>query len=220
MTQGLLHAQISNRVIASHQQHLDRSLSRSRQHARPHAYASCSIKLTSQRSSFAGQRLIASHSRSTRPASRYAVHQAVCQAAANKLIIAVTGVQARLLLRLHLSFSLCRFSCLCTATGATGLVGSRLVSRLAAQGHTVRVLSRNTDKARSKLPYARLQFFNVQRQLSEALKGANGVINLAGTAQLHLGHPCSDLCLFCNSGGALVACNDMCLITIHFTTKP
>ena len=60
-------------------------------------------------------------------------------------------------------------------------MGSRLVSRLAAQGHTVRVLTRNPDKARGKLPYARLQFFNIQQQLQEALKGADGVVNLAGT---------------------------------------
>ncbi|KAL0042688.1 hypothetical protein WJX79_007833 [Trebouxia sp. C0005] len=65
-------------------------------------------------------------------------------------------------------------------TGATGLVGSRLVSRLSAQGHTVRVLTRNPDKARSKLPYARLQFFNIGQQLPDALKGATGVVNLAG----------------------------------------
>lgn len=65
-------------------------------------------------------------------------------------------------------------------TGATGLVGSRLVSRLSAQGHTVRILTRNVDKARSQLPYARLQFYNIQRQLSDALKGATGVVNLAG----------------------------------------
>jgi len=67
--------------------------------------------------------------------------------------------------------------------GATGLVGSRLVSRLSAQGHTVRVLTRNPDRARSKLPYARLQFFNIGQQLPDALKGATGVVNLAGETQ-------------------------------------
>ena len=70
---------------------------------------------------------------------------------------------------------MCRY-----VAGATGLVGSRLVSRLSAQGHTVRVLTRNPDKARSKLPYARLQFFNIGQQLPDALKGATGVVNLAG----------------------------------------
>ena len=57
------------------------------------------------------------------------------------------------------------------------------MSRLSAQGHTVRVLTRNPDKARSKLPYARLQFFNIGQQLPDALKGATGVVNLAGEMQ-------------------------------------
>ena len=35
-------------------------------------------------------------------------------------------------------------------TGATGLVGSRLVSRLTAEGHSVRVLTRNPTSAKGK----------------------------------------------------------------------
>lgn len=83
----------------------------------------------------------------------------------------------------------------CTA-GATGLVGSRLVSRLSAQGHTVRVLTRNPDKARGKLPYARVRFYNLQQQLQEALKGATGVVNLAGTVSVHT---CITMCPSCDT---------------------
>ena len=43
------------------------------------------------------------------------------------------------------------------------------------------MLTRNPDKARGKLPYARLQFFNIQKQMPDALKGATGVVNLAGS---------------------------------------
>ena len=63
--------------------------------------------------------------------------------------------------------------------GATGLVGSRLVAKLASQGNTVRVLSRNPDKARNKLQYPRVEFYPFSR-MADALKGSDGVINLAG----------------------------------------
>eukprot|EP00891_Asterochloris_glomerata_P009078 jgi/Astpho2/9078/fgenesh1_pm.00133_%23_45_t len=66
-----------------------------------------------------------------------------------------------------------------TVTGATGLVGSRLVAKLASQGNTVRVLSRNPDKARNKLQYPRVEFYPFSR-MADALKGSDGVINLAG----------------------------------------
>ncbi|KAL3144473.1 hypothetical protein ABBQ32_004213 [Trebouxia sp. C0010 RCD-2024] len=108
----------------------------------------------SRSSSFAGRSLHAKYSYKVARQQHPLADAVTCQAAAEKMVIAVTG--------------------------ATGLVGSRLVSRLSAQGHTVRVLTRNPDKARGKLPYARLRFYNIQQQLQEALQGATGVVNLAG----------------------------------------
>ncbi|EIE27150.1 hypothetical protein COCSUDRAFT_11508, partial [Coccomyxa subellipsoidea C-169] len=64
-------------------------------------------------------------------------------------------------------------------TGATGLVGSRLVSKLTAQGHTVRVLTRNPGAATNKLPYPRVEVFGPS-QWAGAVQGSNAVINLAG----------------------------------------
>ena len=70
--------------------------------------------------------------------------------------------------------------------GATGLVGSRLVAKLAAQGHTARVLTRNVDAARAKLPFPRTEFF-APPQWGNAVRGARGVVNLAGAPQLRGG---------------------------------
>ena len=70
--------------------------------------------------------------------------------------------------------------------GATGLVGSRLVAKLAAQGHTARVLTRNVDAARAKLPFPRTEFF-APAQWGAAVCGARGVVNLAGAPQLRSG---------------------------------
>lgn len=67
----------------------------------------------------------------------------------------------------------------CPRAGATGLVGSRLVSKLSSQGHVVRVLTRNVGTARAKLPYGRLQFF-APADWASAFDGATGVVNLAG----------------------------------------
>ena len=67
--------------------------------------------------------------------------------------------------------------------GATGLVGSKLVSKLTSLGHTVRVLTRNVNKARSKLPYPRVQFY-APSQWEEAVCGTNGLVNLAGESHL------------------------------------
>ncbi|CAK0784695.1 hypothetical protein CVIRNUC_007899 [Coccomyxa viridis] len=64
-------------------------------------------------------------------------------------------------------------------TGATGLVGTRLVSKLTAQGHTVRVLTRNPGAAAGKLPYPRVEVYGPERW-EEAVKGSTAVINLAG----------------------------------------
>ena len=67
--------------------------------------------------------------------------------------------------------------------GATGLVGSRLVSKLTSSGNTVRVLTRNIGNAKRRLPYGKTDFFGTQ-QLADALKGADAVVNLAGTQKL------------------------------------
>ncbi|KAK9825130.1 hypothetical protein WJX81_001833 [Elliptochloris bilobata] len=64
-------------------------------------------------------------------------------------------------------------------TGATGLVGSRLVAKLSAQGHTARVMTRNVAAARAKLPFLRTEFFAPQ-EWGAAVRGASGVVNLAG----------------------------------------
>lgn len=66
--------------------------------------------------------------------------------------------------------------------GATGLVGSRLVSKLTAVGHTVRVLTRDPNAVASKLPYPRVQAFSPS-QWASAVRGATTVINLAGVSE-------------------------------------
>lgn len=63
--------------------------------------------------------------------------------------------------------------------GATGFVGSRLVSRLASQGSTVHVLTRNVQRAKFVLPYPNVQFFDA-RDWAAGIEGASGVVNLAG----------------------------------------
>lgn len=69
-------------------------------------------------------------------------------------------------------------TCPCCA-GATGLVGTRLVSKLTSQGHSVRVLTRNPNAAAGKLPYPRVEVFGPSRW-DEAVTGSTAVINLAG----------------------------------------
>lgn len=64
-------------------------------------------------------------------------------------------------------------------SGATGLIGSRLVQQLLAAGFTVRVLTRDPAAARAKLPHAGLEFFRPP-QWAEAIHGAAAVVNLAG----------------------------------------
>ncbi|KAG2487483.1 hypothetical protein HYH03_013904 [Edaphochlamys debaryana] len=85
--------------------------------------------------------------------SRRGVAPVVCQAAGEKMTVAITG--------------------------ATGLVGSRLVAKLAAAGHKVRVLTRNPASARSKLSYPGLEFFG-PADWARGVEGATGVVNLAG----------------------------------------
>jgi hypothetical protein len=72
-----------------------------------------------------------------------------------------------------------RLAHLHTRAGATGLVGSRLVSRLAAQGHKVRVLTRDVQAAKAKLPYPGVEAFG-RAQWAQAIQGATAVVNLAG----------------------------------------
>ncbi len=67
----------------------------------------------------------------------------------------------------------------CLLAGATGLVGTRLVSKLTSQGHSVRVLTRNPNAASGKLPYPRVEVFGPSRW-NDAVKGSTVVINLAG----------------------------------------
>lgn len=64
-------------------------------------------------------------------------------------------------------------------TGATGLVGSRLVSKLASTGTQVRVLTRNAQRAKSVLPYPGIAYYE-PAAWEEAVRGADGVVNLAG----------------------------------------
>ena len=62
-------------------------------------------------------------------------------------------------------------------TGATGLIGSRLVTQLQSRGEPVRILTRNPSRAQQLLPQA--QVFPWPR-LAEAVEGCRGVVNLAG----------------------------------------
>jgi NAD dependent epimerase/dehydratase family enzyme len=64
-------------------------------------------------------------------------------------------------------------------SGATGLVGSRLAAKLAAQGNKVRVITRNVSGAKGKLPYPGLEFYSLN-EIQKAVDGAYAVVNLAG----------------------------------------
>ncbi|MBD2035047.1 TIGR01777 family protein [Leptolyngbya sp. FACHB-321] len=72
-------------------------------------------------------------------------------------------------------------------TGATGFVGSRLIERLHADGHTVVALVRNPERALQMFPAA--AFPKVETvgytptklgDWQQSLSGCNGVVNLAG----------------------------------------
>ena len=73
-------------------------------------------------------------------------------------------------------------------TGATGFVGKALVEKLLADGHEVRVLTRNAISARLAMPSATLagaKFYAWDTMSGaiewyDAVKGCTGVVNLAG----------------------------------------
>jgi uncharacterized protein (TIGR01777 family) len=68
--------------------------------------------------------------------------------------------------------------------GGSGLIGRRLSASLIAGGHAVRVLSRNVDRARSRLaPSVEVVAWDPEGDrgaLADALKGTDAVVNLAG----------------------------------------
>lgn len=72
-------------------------------------------------------------------------------------------------------------------TGATGLVGSRLVEKLKAENHQILVLTRNPDKAKkifpnSAFPQVEIVQYNPQAsgEWQKVISGCDAVINLAG----------------------------------------
>lgn len=72
-------------------------------------------------------------------------------------------------------------------TGATGLVGTRLVAQLNQKGHQILVFTRNPNKAQKAFPtsgFANLEVVQYQPQESGAwqqkISGCDAVINLAG----------------------------------------
>lgn len=67
-------------------------------------------------------------------------------------------------------------------TGATGLIGGRLCSDLMAGGHTLVVLARNPESARSALPGVEAHAWDATSAPAptEALDGADAVVHLAG----------------------------------------
>lgn len=72
-------------------------------------------------------------------------------------------------------------------TGATGLVGSRLVEKLKAENHQILVLTRNADKAKkafpnSAFPTVEIVQYNPKEsgEWQTVISGCDAVINLAG----------------------------------------
>ncbi|CAK9197261.1 unnamed protein product [Sphagnum troendelagicum] len=67
-------------------------------------------------------------------------------------------------------------------TGATGFIGSRLVQKLLADRHQVRILTRSISKAQSVFPEHRYPNLEVAEEANwvELIHGATGVVNLAG----------------------------------------
>lgn len=68
-----------------------------------------------------------------------------------------------------------------TVTGATGLIGTKLVAALRKRGDTVTVLSRNPDSATAKLGVEAVGWDPESGPAPEAaLKGQDGIVHLAG----------------------------------------
>ncbi|MBF2078695.1 MAG: TIGR01777 family protein [Synechococcales cyanobacterium T60_A2020_003] len=72
-------------------------------------------------------------------------------------------------------------------TGATGFVGTRLVERLQAEGHSIVVLTRHPDRAQRLFPKAAFPNLDivaytplVSGDWQGAIAGCDGVVNLAG----------------------------------------
>lgn len=67
-------------------------------------------------------------------------------------------------------------------TGATGLIGSKLCLALLRQGHTVRGLARNPEKAQLQvpLPIEWMEWESGQPLPAGSLQGVNGIVHLAG----------------------------------------
>lgn len=64
-------------------------------------------------------------------------------------------------------------------TGATGLVGSKLVDRLISQGHSVHILTRKSLFGRTGIEYFRWEDYN-QLPPKEAFIGIDSIVNLMG----------------------------------------
>lgn len=60
-------------------------------------------------------------------------------------------------------------------------MGGRLVERLVQDGHSVRVLTRDVKRAKANLQSSRLDVFGPEAW-ADAVSGASGVVNLAGSA--------------------------------------
>lgn len=71
--------------------------------------------------------------------------------------------------------------------GATGLIGSAVLARLASAGHAVVGLARNTGTAARSLPAARFVALDIAtatpERLARELEGADAVVNAAGLLQ-------------------------------------
>jgi uncharacterized protein (TIGR01777 family) len=69
-----------------------------------------------------------------------------------------------------------------TITGATGLIGSRIVAALRARGDAVTVLTRDRDRARSRLGDVEAHAWRMLDEAAPtaALSGRDGVVHLAG----------------------------------------
>ena len=65
-------------------------------------------------------------------------------------------------------------------TGATGLIGRRLVAALIARGDQVTVLSRSPSRASSAVPGATAREWDPSRRTTPDLSGIDGVVHLAG----------------------------------------